>query len=217
MGSKSVKLLVVFDFDETIAEPRSISVIGDIINKRKHLESLLINSDPKERFILIANELLGYESSILSKAAEKMHLIPYVKELIYKFRELDSKIGILSDGYLDLINHFIKVNDLCFDFVYAHSFVLSDNKLKEVLPVYGKYSPNDWKGRLLTDLKSKFNADISVAIGDNLQDISMLKSADISIAYNPKDEKVSKSAKFVVSSYKDVVDKFHEYFPLEKR
>ncbi|MEM3373010.1 MAG: HAD-IA family hydrolase [Candidatus Anstonellales archaeon] len=206
---KNSDVLVAFDFDETLASPRSISVLGEILNKKDKLESILLTSDVNKRFILLANEMLGNDPEIFQKAADLMSPEPYALELLEEFRKRKYIIGIISDGYYELIKHFEK-KLIKFDFVIAHKFELLNGKLSKVILAVENYS-NDWKGRILVDLKNKYNCQKTIAIGDNLQDLSMLRVADISIAYKPKVEILKEFSKITIYNYKEILDNLDLY------
>lgn len=103
------------------------------------------------------------------------------KELIEFLRENDFKIAILSSGLMCLAGRIAR--ELGVDYVYANELLFDEDGV-----VTGKVNPLvDFKskGVILRELKEELKPELTVAVGDGYNDLSMFKEADVSIAINP--------------------------------
>ncbi len=102
------------------------------------------------------------------------------KELIEFLRENDFKIAILSSGLMCLAGRIAK--ELGVDYVFANELIFENGV------VTGKVNPLvDFKskGIILRELRDELKPELTVAVGDGYNDLSMFKEADVSIAINP--------------------------------
>ncbi|AFL95727.1 phosphoserine phosphatase [Thermococcus cleftensis] len=102
-------------------------------------------------------------------------------ELIDFLRRNDFRIAILSSGLLCLAR---KVGEeLGVDYVFANELIFDENG-----SITGKVNPIvDFrsKGAILRGLKEELKPELTVAVGDGYNDLSMFREADVAIAINP--------------------------------
>lgn len=91
-------------------------------------------------------------------------------------------MAILSSGLMCLAGRIAK--ELGVDYVFANELIFDENGV-----VTGKVNPAvdfEGKGKILRGgLKEELKPELTVAVGDGYNDISMFREADVSIAINP--------------------------------
>ncbi|WP_297435200.1 HAD-IB family phosphatase [Thermococcus sp.] len=113
--------------------------------------------------------------------ANSVEYMDGAKELIAFLRDNNFKIAILSSGLMCLARRVGA--ELGVDYVYANELIFDEEGL-----VTGRVNPEvDFKskGAILRDLKRKLDPELTIAVGDGFNDISMFKEADVAIAINP--------------------------------
>jgi len=122
----------------------------------------------------------GHTKDEIMEWANSVEYMDGAKELIEFLRKNGFKIAILSSGLMCLARRIAK--ELGVDYVFANELVF-ENGL-----VTGKVNPLvDFKskGTILRELKEELEPELTVAVGDGFNDLSMFKEADVSIAINP--------------------------------
>ncbi|WP_297069693.1 HAD-IB family phosphatase [Thermococcus sp.] len=125
----------------------------------------------------------GHTRDEIMEWANSVEYMDGAKELINFLREKGFKIVILSSGLMCLARRIGR--ELGVDYVYANELIFDDNDI-----VTGKVRPEvDFKskGAILRDLKGKLIPELTIAVGDGFNDISMFREADVAIAINPHD------------------------------
>ncbi len=123
----------------------------------------------------------GHTREEIMKWANSVEYMEGAKELIEFLRENDFRIAILSSGLMCLAGRIAR--ELGVDYVYANELLFDENGV-----VTGKVNPLvDFKskGVILRELKEELKPELTVAVGDGYNDLSMFKEADVSIAINP--------------------------------
>ncbi len=123
----------------------------------------------------------GHTRDEIMEWANSVEYMEGAKELINFLREKGFKIVILSSGLMCLARRIGR--ELGVDYVYANELIFDDNDI-----VTGKVRPEvDFKskGAILRDLKGKLIPELTIAVGDGFNDISMFREADVAIAINP--------------------------------
>lgn len=123
----------------------------------------------------------GHTREEILEWANSVEYMEGAKELIEFLRENDFKIAILSSGLMCLAGRIAR--ELGVDYVYANELVFDEKGI-----VTGKVNPLvDFKskGVILRELKEKLRPELTVAVGDGYNDLSMFREADVAIAINP--------------------------------
>ncbi len=127
------------------------------------------------------------------------------------------KVAIVSSGLMCLAR---KVGrELGVDYAIANELVFDDGTITGEVKAHVDFKG---KGHLLRVLKSHLRPAMTIAIGDGLNDVSMFKEADVSIAINPyegvKADYTAKSLTEVRDIIEDVIERFYSFgIPLAKR
>ncbi|ASJ05037.1 HAD-IB family phosphatase [Thermococcus barossii] len=123
----------------------------------------------------------GHTRDEIVEWANSVEYMEGAKELIGFLRENDFRIAILSSGLMCLAGRIAR--ELEVDYVFANELIFDENGL-----VTGKVNPLvDFKskGTILRELKEELKPELTVAVGDGFNDLSMFREADVSIAINP--------------------------------
>ncbi|NJE60316.1 HAD-IB family phosphatase [Thermococcus sp. 21S7] len=123
----------------------------------------------------------GHRKDEIMEWANSVEYMDGAKELIEFLRKNDFKIAILSSGLMCLARRIAR--ELEVDYVFANELIFDGNGV-----VTGKVNPIvDFrsKGTILRELKEELKPELTVAVGDGFNDLSMFKEADVSIAINP--------------------------------
>lgn len=180
--------LVVFDLDNVIIDGEAIDEIGKLVNVQDKIVGITekaMNGDLdfetsiKERVKL----LTGASVKDIKKLAEDMKLMKGAEETIKNLKDEGYLIAIIS-GSFDLIANPLK-EKLNVDFLFTNTLVEDDGKLTgEVTGPLVKDSKADVLKNLINE--NNILLEECVAIGDGANDISMLESSGLSIAFNAK-------------------------------
>ncbi|WP_297496940.1 HAD-IB family phosphatase [Thermococcus sp.] len=123
----------------------------------------------------------GHTREEVMEWAESVEYMDYAPELIAFLKENDFKIAILSSGLKCLAERI--GGELGADYIYANELVFDEKGV-----ITGKVNPVvDFKskGAILRELKEELKPELTVAVGDGYNDLSMFSEADVSIAINP--------------------------------
>ncbi len=105
------------------------------------------------------------------------------EELVEFLKQNGFKISILSSGLMCLAGRVAR--ELGVDYVFANELIFDENGV-----ITGKVNPVvDFKskGAILRELKEELRPELTVAVGDGYNDVSMFREADVAIAINPHD------------------------------
>jgi len=123
----------------------------------------------------------GHTREEIMEWANSVEYMDGAEELIEFLRGNGFKIAILSSGLMCLARRIAE--ELNVDYVYANELLFDENGV-----VTGKVNPLvDFKskGAILRELKEELKPELTVAVGDGYNDLSMFREADVAIAINP--------------------------------
>jgi phosphoserine phosphatase len=125
-------------------------------------------------------------------------LIPGAKETISKLKER-SYITVLISAGLDILANKIG-KSLRFDYIFANGLEVDKSSYLTGKGIYRVDLLQ--KDKILTKLSEKLKIPLNqfVAVGDSKFDISLLKKADLGIAFNPQDEEIKKVANVIIEN-----------------
>ena len=123
----------------------------------------------------------GHTREEIMEWANSVEYMDGAKELIEFLRTNDFRIAILSSGLMCLAERI--AGELGVDYVFANELVFDENgvvtgKVKSLVDFKSK-------GVILRGLKNELRPELTVAVGDGYNDLSMFREADVSIAINP--------------------------------
>ncbi|MBW8326302.1 MAG: HAD-IB family phosphatase [Prolixibacteraceae bacterium] len=201
--------LVVFDMDNTILRGRFIDTCTEAFGLREDLMN--IRSSETDVIALtkrIATLLKGKTINELITIADSIPIVNGTKEIVSELKNRGYIVGIISDSYDCITNH-IRIK-LGMDFSLSNELEFSKSICTgEVkVPSFLFSNPNSLckhsicKTNALINVLEKYNIkrENSIAIGDSLNDLCMIKEAGLGIAFCSKDELVNHHADVVISA-----------------
>jgi phosphoserine phosphatase len=128
--------------------------------------------------------LKGHSKEILTQVRAKITLTHGAEELISTLHSLGVKVGIVSGGFEEVIAPL--ADELKLDFFRANRLAIDNGVLTG--EVSGRIIGRHEKAEALRDFAKDSGVDISqtVAVGDGANDIEMIKSAGLGIAFCAK-------------------------------
>ena len=175
--------LCVFDFDSTLMDGETITILSSAMGKDKEVGDKLafIGSVKDESLVKRVKLIEGLE---LSKALEITSNLPFItgaKDIISYLKSKNIKTVVFSGGFHIATD--AAQQKLGFDLNFANELhhkngILTGN-------VGGEMMFGDSKGKMLARLKSflGLSSDEVVCVGDGANDLSMFKEAGTGIAF----------------------------------
>lgn len=205
---ESLDKLVVFDMDNTLLQGRFIDTCADEFNFKSTLMN--IRSAESDVIILtkqIATLLKGKTFNELIGLADSIPIIEGTKDVVIELKKRGYIVGIISDSYDCITNHiknklgmdFSLSNELefsksiCTGEVKIPSFLFSNTKS------LCKHSLCKTNAMLSLLDKYKIQKENTIAIGDSMNDLCMIKEAGLGIAFCSKDELLNHHADLLIN------------------
>ena len=189
--------LICFDMDSTLIQTEVIDELAERAGSGDKVRAITESAmrgeiDFCESFRKRIATLKGLDESVLEDIA---HHLPYTEGLERMMRVLKKmgfKTAILSGGF-SFFGNYLKER-LGFDYVYANELEIDENG-KLTGRYVGEIVDGKRKAELLKLLAQVENVDImqTVAVGDGANDLPMLSTAGLGIAFHAK-PKVKESA-----------------------
>ena len=182
--------LIAFDMDSTLITVECIDELADFAGKKTSVASVTEAAmrgeiDYKESLKRRLALLAGLDARVLAKVyEERVKLSPGAKELLAAAQKAGLRTAILSGGFTYFTER-LRI-ELGFDFATSNELEIAGGKLTG--QVIGQIVDADTKLTRLDALRKKLELkpEQVIAIGDGANDIPMLKSAGLSVAYHAK-------------------------------
>ena len=184
-----VKGLLVMDVDSTLIMEEGIDLLGEEagvgqqvadITERAMRGELDFEAALRERVSLLA----GLPETIFSRIADKIHFTPGTKKLVDELHARGYKVGLVSGGFHETVDRLAE--ELGIDYVKANRLEIKNGLLTG--HVSGEIVSKDTKVRMLKEWAQENNLELNqtIAIGDGANDLPMIQTAGIGIAFNAK-------------------------------
>lgn len=194
--------LICFDMDSTLIETEVIDElairagVGDqvkAITERAMRGEIDFCESFKERVAL----LKGLDESVMREIAENLPITEGLGRLMEVLKRAGFKTAILSGGFTYFGNYLKQ--KFGFDYVYANELEIEDGKLTG--NYVGDIVDGKRKAELLRLIAQVENVNIAqtIAVGDGANDLPMLSTAGLGIAFHAK-PKVRKTANQSIST-----------------
>ena len=187
--TRRAKRLVVFDVDSTLIQGEVIEMLADLSDcgdsVRQITEAAMRGeidfTESLERRVAC---LAGLPESALDEVAASLELTPGARTTIRTLKRIGFRCGVVSGGFTRIIEPL--VDDLGLDFHVANELEIVDGKLTG--RVVGDIIDRAGKATALRKFAAQFDVPLSqcVAIGDGANDIDMLGTAGLGVAFNAK-------------------------------
>ncbi|WP_138336327.1 MULTISPECIES: phosphoserine phosphatase SerB [Streptococcus] len=185
-----VKGLCVMDVDGTLILEEVIDLLGretgreeeiSLITSRAMRGELDFESSLRDRVSLLE----GLHISVFEKVFNSIHLTPNAQEFISILKKNGILVGLVSGGFTPIVERLAK--SLSITYFSANQLEVKDGLLTGKLigqiisPEVKKETLEKWREKL------KLPKERTVAIGDGANDLLMLKSAGLGIAFCAKE------------------------------
>ena len=183
------KRLVLLDVDSTLIQEEVIELLANKAGAGAEVARITAAAmsgqiEFAEALDARVKLLTGLPETVLEEVRQEITLTAGARELIAALQKLGHQVGIVSGGFIDVIEPLAK--ELNIDFIRANKLEIIEGKLTGRLE--GSVIDRAGKAQALRDFAKISDVEIAetVAIGDGANDIDMLKIAGIGIAFNAK-------------------------------
>lgn len=202
-SSRAAKRIVLLDMDSTLIQQEVIDLLAkhagkaEVVSKITH-EAMNGDLDFTQALVQRVHLLAGLDSTVIEKVREEITLMPGAKQLIERLHEQGHKVGVVSGGFINVIEPLLKSLNL--DFYRANQLEIKDGKLTGKL--LGQVIDRKAKKDALEEFAASEHVSVSqsVAVGDGANDLDMIEAAGLGVAFNAK-PKVAAAAATTISNY----------------
>ena len=181
--------LVVMDVDSTLVTGEAIDLLAaraGCAAKVAELTAATMRGELdfaaalRERVALLA----GLDASVLDEVRAELRLAPGARTLVRTLRRLGYRCGIVSGGFTQFTD--VLAADLGLDYAAANTLEIAGGKLTG--QVCGAVIDRAGKAGALRDFAARYGVPLSqtVAVGDGANDLDMIATAGLGIAFNAK-------------------------------
>jgi phosphoserine phosphatase len=194
--ARNLKRLVLLDMDSTLIEQEVIDLLAFHAGKAQIVSEITAKTmsgelDFSQALNARVQTLAGLDESVIEHVRQEITLTKGAQELVRQLHNLGHKVGVVSGGFIDVIEPILKSLEI--DFYKANKLEIQNGKLTG--KVVGKIIDRAEKLAALKEFANKEGIDMqqTVAIGDGANDLDMIQAAGLGIAFNAK-PKVAQSA-----------------------
>ena len=200
--AREAKRLVLLDMDSTLIQQEVIDLLAKHAGKLDQVSQITERAmagdlDFSQALSARVALLAGLDQSVIELVRKEITLTNGAKELIETLHKQGHKVGVVSGGFLDVIEPILK--NLKIDFYRANKLEIIDGKLTgktegAIIDRVAKFSS-------LQEFAKIEGVELSqtVAIGDGANDLDMIEAAGLGIAFNAK-PKVAAAAATTIST-----------------
>ena len=194
--------LICFDMDSTLIETEVIDELADRAGVGQEVRAITESAmrgeiDFCESFRRRVALLKGLDESVMREIAESLPITEGVERMMEVLKRTGYKTAILSGGFTYFGNYLKR--RFGFDYVYANELEIADGKLTGRF--VGDIVDGKRKAELLRIIAQVENINIAqtIAVGDGANDLPMLATAGLGIAFHAK-PKVKQTARQSIST-----------------
>lgn len=183
------KRLLVLDVDSTLVRGEVIEMLAEEAGCGAEVaritgEAMAGDLDFTDSLRARVSLLAGLPVHTVDAVADKLLLTPGARTLVRTLKRMGYRIGVVSGGFTRVIDRL--VDDLGLDFAAANELEIVDGHLTG--RVIGPVVDRPGKAAALVEFADRFGVPLSqtVAVGDGANDIDMLNTAGLGIAFNAK-------------------------------
>lgn len=185
------KRLIVFDVDSTLVQGEVIEMLaaragdGAEAKVRAVTEAAMRGElDFAESLRARVSVLSGLPAAVLDEVADELELTPGARTTIRTLKRLGFRCGVVSGGFTQVVRRL--VDELGLDFCAANELEVADGRLTG--RVAGEVVDRPGKAAALRRFASQHDIPLEqcVAVGDGANDIDMLDTAGLGVAFNAK-------------------------------
>jgi phosphoserine phosphatase len=183
------KRLVVMDVDSTLIQGEVIELLAEHAGCLDEVADVTAAAmrgelDFAESLRARVALLAGLDAAAIEAVREKVELTPGARTLVRTLKRLGYQVGIVSGGFTQVTD--VLVERLGLDYSAANTLEVVDGKLTG--KVVGEIVDRPGKARMLERFAAEAGVPLSatVAIGDGANDLDMLNTAGLGVAFNAK-------------------------------
>ena len=206
--ARRAKRIVLLDMDSTLIQQEVIDLLAAKCGVGEKVAAITESAMRGELdFTASLNArvklLAGADIDILESVKSGITLTPGARTLIRTLHKLGHKVGVVSGGFLDVIEPLLQ--ELKIDFYRANKLEILDEKLTGNL--LGAIIDKNAKADALREFAAAENVSLAqtIAIGDGANDLGMLEIAGLGIAFNAKPAVRAAAKSSINSPYLDSV------------
>lgn len=184
------KRLIVFDMDSTLIQTEVIDELAELCHVGDEVKAITHRAmngeiDFDESLKMRVSKLKGLKAEKMQEVLEKLPLTPGVEEFIKTIKMLGYKVALISGGFSFFADALKK--RLGLDYSFANELEIKDGALTG--QVTGTIVNANQKAMLVKLIAQQENISLEqvVAIGDGANDLPMLSTAGLGIAFHAKD------------------------------
>ena len=187
---RRMRRLICFDMDSTLIQAECIDELAERAGVGEQVRAITEAAmrgeiDFKESFTQRVALLKGLDASIMAEIAEKLPLTEGVERLMSVLKRYGYKIAILSGGFTFFGEHLARRFGI--DYVYANELEVDENN-----HLTGRFVGDIVDGKRKAELLrliaqvEKVDLEQTIAVGDGANDLPMLSTAGLGIAFHAK-------------------------------
>jgi len=187
--ARRAKRLVVFDVDSTLVQGEVIEMLAARAGREAEVRAVTERAmrgelDFTQSLHERVRTLAGLPASVIDEVAADIQLTPGARTTIRTLKRLGVRCGVVSGGFIQVISGL--VDELGLDFARANTLEIVDGTLTG--RVLGEVVDRAAKARHLTEFADELGISLAqtVAVGDGANDIDMLTTAGLGIAFCAK-------------------------------
>lgn len=199
---RRMRRLICFDMDSTLIQTEVIDELAMRAGVGEQVKSITEQAmrgeiDFRESFRKRVALLKGLDESVMQDIAEHLPMTEGVDRLMFVLKKYGYKIAILSGGFTYFGNYLKERFGL--DYVYANELEIKNGKLTG--NYVGEIVDGTRKAALLRQIAANEKVDIAqtIAVGDGANDLPMLATAGLGIAFHAK-PKVTANAQQAINT-----------------
>jgi phosphoserine phosphatase len=206
--TRRAKRIVLLDMDSTLIQQEVIDLLADKCGVGQEVAAITESAmrgelDFAASLTTRVKLLSGADAQVIQSVKAGITLTPGARTLIRTLHKLGHKVGVVSGGFLDVIEPLLQ--ELEIDFYRANKLEIIDGKLTGNL--LGSIIDRTAKAEALREFAAAENVNLAqtIAIGDGANDLGMLELAGLGIAFNAKPAVRAAADSSINSPYLDSV------------
>jgi phosphoserine phosphatase len=206
--TRRAKRIVLLDMDSTLIQQEVIDLLADKCGVGKEVAAITESAmrgelDFAASLTTRVKLLAGADAQVIQSVKAGITLTPGARTLIRTLHKLGHKVGVVSGGFLDVIEPLLQ--ELEIDFYKANKLEIVEGKLTGNL--LGSIIDRTAKAEALREFAAAEDVNLAqtIAIGDGANDLGMLELAGLGIAFNAKPAVRAAADSSINSPYLDSV------------